>query len=258
MSLLVVRFIIAALLFLPIAFRGRRSVRRAEIVTLIPAALLGMVGYYVPVTFGVQQLSASTAGLILAMEPGWILLAAVLLGAEKVRALSWIGVGVAFCGVALLFVSTSAARSGSDRLLGEGLVLLGGILFAAYTIYVRRISYRYGALNATAMTTLLGTVPFLPFIGTVRLPQLAALGVAGWIALALLAVGSTVVATILWNRGVVTVGGAGAGPYLNAVPLVSVLGGYILLGERLPALTLISGALIVGGLALNQLQGKGE
>jgi drug/metabolite transporter (DMT)-like permease len=58
---------------------------------------------------------------------------------------------------------------------------------------------------------------------------------------------------VIWNHGVDVIGGAKGGPYLNMVPLVSVLGGYLLLGEHLHQATLLAGVLIVSGVALPQV-----
>ena len=258
LPLITIRFLIAALLFLPLCIPLLRHLKASEWTRLLPAALLGVVGYYVPVTYGLQRVPASTAGIILATEPAWILLAARFLGHERVRRANWFGVAIAFIGVALLVLTTSASGGKQEDLLGDALLILAAILFAAYTIYVRRLSYEHGSLPATAITMVVGTVPLLPLVVLINPASVADAGPAAVIALLLLAIGSTVVGTLLWNYGVHAIGGGEAGPFMNGIPLVTVLGGYLLLAERPSVATLVSGALIVGGIAGPQVMRRRE
>ena len=62
--------------------------------------LLGIVGYNLPVTVGLQWVPASTAGLVLASEPVWLLLLAALFLGERVSRRCWAGALVALVGVA--------------------------------------------------------------------------------------------------------------------------------------------------------------
>jgi drug/metabolite transporter (DMT)-like permease len=252
LSLLVVRFLIAALLFLPAAITALRKWNRRQIWTWIVASLLGIIGYYVPVTYGLQDVPASMGGLILASEPAWVLLFARVLRAEDFPRIAWIGALLSFAGAALLFIGSSLVGMSAKALLGALLVLLGGICFAAYSVALPPLTRTYGSLNTTALSTVIGTIPMLPFAVTVRASDFSGLGTIGWLSFAFLALGSTVIATVLWNFGVAAIGRARSGPYLNLVPFISVLGGYLLLSERLPALILISGALIIAGVLLAQ------
>ena len=105
LPLLVIRMAVASVVLLPWCRpllrrpvpphpAGHRSGRRL-LTRLVMAGLLGMVGYNLPVTVGLQWVPASTAGLVLASEPAWLLvLAAVFLG-ERASRRSWAGVAVA-------------------------------------------------------------------------------------------------------------------------------------------------------------------
>jgi drug/metabolite transporter (DMT)-like permease len=127
LPLLVVRLGAASIILLPWCgpVLRRRPGRRA-LLRLLAAGLLGMVGYNLPVTVGLQWIPASTAGLLLGSEPVWILLLGRVFLAERVPRRSWAGAAVALAGVAVLAGPGALSfRSGTRELAGAGLVALG-------------------------------------------------------------------------------------------------------------------------------------
>jgi len=69
LPLLVLRMGVASVVLLPWCGPVLRGPGRKYVPRLIVAGLLGMVGYNLPVTIGLQWVRASTAGLVLASEP---------------------------------------------------------------------------------------------------------------------------------------------------------------------------------------------
>jgi drug/metabolite transporter (DMT)-like permease len=141
LPLLVLRMSLAAPVLLPWAMPVFRRLSRRQAARLVTAGLLGMVGYTLPVTAGLQWLPASTAGLLLASEPIWVMLIGRILLAERLAARAWLGSAVALAGVAVL--AGPDALTGADglrELAGTRLVLAGTLAFAAYTIVLRPLS----------------------------------------------------------------------------------------------------------------------
>jgi len=182
LPLLAVRLGAASIILLP--WCGpvlRRRPGRAALARLVAGGLLGMVGYNLPVTVGLQWVPASTAGLLLASEPVWILLLGRLFLAERVPGRSWAGAAVALGGVAILAgPGALSLRSGTRELAGAALVLLGTLLFGGYTLVIRPLSRAYGTLPATAASTVAGSLPYAAFAGLVSPRQLGALPAAAW------------------------------------------------------------------------------
>ena len=250
LPLLVLRMSLAALVLLPWAMPVFRRLSRRQAARLVTAGLLGMVGYTLPVTAGLQWLPASTAGLLLASEPIWVMLIGRIFLAERLAARAWLGSAVALAGVAVL--AGPEALTGADglrELAGAGLVLAGTLAFAAYTIVLRPLSAACGALPATAASTVVGAIPFLAFAGTVSLPQLAQLPASAWGQLAFLALGSSVAGMVMWNRAVATAGSARVSLLLYLEPVVSVTGAAVLLGEGVTLVMIAAGLLILLGVA---------
>lgn len=250
LPLTALRMIIAGLVCLPWAARVLRRMDRSEALRAVAAGLLGMVGYNLPVALGLQWLPASTAALVLATEPVWILaLGRIFLG-ERSPGRAWIGSAVALGGVAVIAGPVTApSGSGGRTLAGLGLVLLGTILFGAYTLVLRPLSTVYGPRAATAASTTIGAVPYLALVGTLFPPRLATVSGAAWGEMAFLALGSTVAGMLLWNLAVAHLGSARTGLLLFLEPLVGVTGGLVLLGEHLSLDGIAGGTVVIAGMA---------
>jgi drug/metabolite transporter (DMT)-like permease len=256
LPLLVVRMGVAALVLLPWCGPVLRRPNRRYIPRLVAAGLLGMVGYNLPVTIGLQWVPASTAGLVLASEPVWLLLLTAAFFGERVSRRCWAGAAVALAGVAVLAgPGVLSSRGGVRELGGVSLIVLGTMLFAAYTLMLRPLSRACGPVPATAASTVAGSLFYVAFAGTVTSGQLGRLPAAGWSELAFLAVGSNVVGMLAWNLAVARLPGQRVGLLLYLEPLVSVAGAVALLGERLSPGLAAGGALILGGIALTWTPG---
>ena len=251
LPLLTLRMTAATLVLLPWAVPLFRRLRVRSAGRLAAAGLLGLVGYNLPVTAGLRWLPAATAGLLLATEPVWVMVLGRLFLGERGGRRAWLGSGVALTGVAVLAGPGAVTGAGGYRALaGTGLVLAGTLAFAAYTIVLRPLSQEFGAVPATAASTAVGTLPYLAFAGMLPGAGLGHLGAAVWGELAFLALGSTAAGMLLWNVAVLSGGAARVSLLLYLEPVVSVLSAAVFLGERVTAVTIGGGVLILGGVAV--------
>lgn len=246
-----IRTVVAGVVLLPWCVPALGRLDRAAVTRIIGAGLLGMIGYNLPVALGVRWLPASTAALVLATEPIWILALGRVFAAECVSRWAWGGSAIALGGV-LMLAGPVALRAGSGyhTLAGLSLVLLGTALFGGYTILLRPLSLDYGPRAATALSTVAGAIPYLVVIWVLPLHHVRALPAAGWAEMAFLALGSTVAGMVLWNVAVARAGSSRAGLLLFLEPLVGVTGGVVLLGERFSPSGAAGGALVMLGVTI--------
>jgi drug/metabolite transporter (DMT)-like permease len=256
LPLLLIRLAAASLVLLPWAVPVFRALRPRSAGRLLAAGLLGLVGYNLPVTLGLRYLPAATAGLLLATEPVWVLVLGRLFLGERGGVRPWLGSAAALAGVAVLAgpgvtgSSVSGSADGYRALAGTGLVLAGTLSFAAYTIVVQPLGAEFGAVRATAASTVVGSVPYLAAAGLLPGAGLARLGPATWAELAFLALGSTAAGLLLWNVAVAAGGISRVSLLLYLEPAVSVLGAAAFLGEHVSVVMIGGGLLIVSGVAV--------
>jgi drug/metabolite transporter (DMT)-like permease len=251
LPLLLIRLAAASLVLLPWAVPVFRSLRPRSAGRLAAAGLLGLVGYNLPVTVGLRVLPATTAGLLLATEPVWVLLLGHLFLGERGGPRPWLGSVIALGGVAVLAgPGAVSGAGGGSALAAAALVLAGTLAFAGYTIVVRPLSAEFGAVPATAACTVTGSLPYLAFAGLLPGAGLAHLGPAAWAELAFLALGSTAAGLLLWNVAVLAGRISRVSLLLYLEPAVSLLGAAVFLGEHVTAVMAGGGLLILAGVAV--------
>jgi O-acetylserine/cysteine efflux transporter len=115
---------------------------------------------------------------------------------------------------------------------------------------VTPLGAEFGAVPATAASTVVGSVPYLAAAGTLPGAGLAHLGPAVWTELAFLALGSTAAGLLLWNLATLAAGVSRVSMLLYLEPVVSVAGAAVFLGERVTAVMAGGGLLILAGVAV--------
>jgi drug/metabolite transporter (DMT)-like permease len=255
MTLMVVRFTMVALLFLGILARFRvKNWKRSDLGLIIFCGLVGVTGYNLPIAIGLQWVPASLGGLLNATIPLWLALISFVFLHEKITGRVLLGFSLSITGVILLVGKGNLAGTGGDRLVwGALLILLGGLMWAIYTLAVKALSRRYGAIASTGLTYLIGSLPLI-FCWNPALVELSThLDGTQWLALALLALGSSVIGTILWNFGLGRIPSAQAGLFMYLIPVVSFICGIVLLGEQPSLFTVFSGVIVMAGVIVAQL-----
>ena len=248
LPLLTLRQLLAAAVLLPWAVPALRRIDARDLPRFIVAGLLGMIGYNLPVTVGLQWLPASSAGLLLATEPVWVLVIGLVFLGERAGPRVLAGTGVALAGVAVIAGPAALSPgSGTRAVTGAALVLLATLAFGGYMVVLRPLSQKYGPVSATATSSVAGALPYLALAGTVWPPRLSP---AAGAELLFLALGSTVAGMLLWNLAVVRGGSAGISRLLYLEPVASVLGAMVFLGERVTAAVLAGGVIVIAGVLM--------
>jgi len=251
-TVLALRFSIVVMLLVPLVLRPAPPLDLRAWTRLSAAALLGVVGYNVAITYGLRETSASTAGFLIAAEPVLILIFARLSRRETVARRCWAGAMVSTVGVTLVAALHPTDLPGSSNgLAGPLLVLLAASCFSVYVVLLRPLALSHGALRVTTVTTLMGSLVIVTVtLPTADLATVAGIAPGALLAIIGLALGSTVLAMVLYNHSSAVLGSGRAGVGLNLIPLVTALGSLVILDQTIPAVTLAAGAIILLGVAI--------
>lgn len=244
-ELAAIRTTIAAVLFVPALIRARAQIRTVDGLVL---GALGVAFYYAAFNVGLATARATDAGVIQAAIPAASALFAIPLLGERGTLRSWLGIALSTVGVIVLVAGTRAVGEGS--LVGDLWIVLTVIDWALYNIAVRRISRRASDTAVTAAALVYGAALVLP-LGAFELAQgLPIITAEGALALLFLAFFASALGYWLWSYGLSRLEAGRASSYLNLLPLIAVLSGALVLGERVGPIELAGGALILGGVAL--------
>lgn len=175
------------------------------------------------------------------------------LPSERLTALQWVGIGLAFCGIAAAFLLRKAQSAGSNMLWGDFLGLLGGMAWGATTVVIR--TTRLAALPAgqTLLYQLVGAfvllVPAAVMLGHTTINP-TPLVLANF---AFQAVVVSFISFLVWFWLLRNYLASRLGVFSFLTPLFGVLLGALLLGEAielgfvLGALLVLTGVVLVNG-----------
>ena len=243
------RYAIAAAVFAPF-LRAARGWSRADLGRGVLLGLIGVAGYSLPSSLGQRTVSAGLTGLLNGSEP--LMIAVLHAALARVWPKRWAipAAGLGLAGIVLLARASGPALGDAP---GIALVLTGALLWSLYCVLAPALISRRGALPVTAVTMAAGALPLLA-AGLPQMPaMLARMSGFDWSLLLALALGATMLSMLLWNLGSGALGAARAGWFLYLLPVVSVIGGALALGEPVKAAELFGGGLILLSVFLAQI-----
>lgn len=208
-------------------------------------AMLGMVGYTLFLYAALETSSSVNAGVISAMSPATITIAAVVLLGERVTRVSVAGIALSIVGVLLVVLAGQSGASGLAVSVGD-LLLVGSVLvWTAYVIVSRRL--RTPPITATAVQVALSVVVLLPLLAITGVP--AEPTAEGWFGLIWIIIFPSALAYLLWNIAAATLGPSKTGVFLNLLPVFTTIIA-IALGDVVTVWQIVGGVIVLAGVYL--------
>jgi drug/metabolite transporter (DMT)-like permease len=204
--------------------------------------------------------SAANAALLNSSIPLWTVLAAWLLARQRTSLAQLLGICVSFIGVAAILGRGDPANLAALRInRGDGLMLLAMVMWGVYAVCLRRRPVGLSAFAYLWVTGAIGLLLLLPWLAFEAAGG-AALWPTGsvWTGIVYLALFPSIIATVMYNGALDTLGPARASHCVHLVPVFATLLGAAVLGEPVRAYHLAGYALILAGLALPVLARVGR
>ncbi len=244
-------FLIGGLIALTIAARRGHLTRAA----VAPAIGLGVLGTAAPAlcfNLGMADLPAGIVTLLISVSPVFTAIAAhYAFDDERFRPAKGAGLALAVAGVAALSLVPGSLGDGAT-VGAVAVVLFGTLVGGMSAIPSRRYALRHGAAALVPVQLVAAGVAALALVPLVRGGANPIGGVEAWHVLAVVAVG--VVASYGGFRSIMRANEIGTTGQVSVVgyllPLLGVVGGIVLFGERLTAGVAVGGTLIVLAVAL--------
>ncbi|AKG91517.1 Permeases of the drug/metabolite transporter {DMT} superfamily [Geoglobus ahangari] len=234
------RFLVADTLFIATIVHSRYRIERSDLLKVTFIGVFGVAIYHVSLNAGEMFIPSGVASLIIAMSPVFVLIFSAMFLDERITLAKVAGIVIALLGVYVL----SHPESGGD-LTGILLVLIATLSAGIYTVGGKVLMRKYDPLVLTSYVMVLGSVPLIPFAITSFHSVLRA---------DLLTVLSVVFPTYFsyqgWYYFLNREEASKASVFLQAIPVVSILAGYFLLGEEITYLTVIGGAMVMAGIII--------
>lgn len=213
---------------------------------LVLLGVTGLTVYHLCLNYAETRIASGTASILISLIPAATAAVSAVWVGERLSPRMLAGLGVALTGVVLVVLASGKQVRFEPM---AALVLVSVLVSAFYWVGQKPLFERNSMLGVTAFTFFAGTLGALPF--GLHLPQ--ALTTAPWThiaALLWLGIAPTFVGYLAWNAALRQASASQVSSFIYFSPPIAVLIGWLWLGERPGALTLVGGAITVGGVVL--------
>jgi len=246
------RWLIASAIFLvllPIIGRPKVRLERKALPRLLFVALTNVAGYHLFLNYSEATISAGLAGLLISLGPVFMVVLSAFLLSEKAGRRVIVALSLAVAGTVVLSIG-SVNLSELSSFVGPVEAVLAALCYAAFTVLGKPLVQKYGSAPTTILAGLVGTSMILPLLSWGFLAQMGALDRNGWASVLYLGVLSNVLGYLLYYTLVSRGSVSRFSVQLFLIPIVSVVGGALLLGESVTAFTVVGGAMMLVAVGL--------
>ena len=233
-------------------FRNSATYQAGDLKYILFMALCEPCLYFIFEAKAIENTSASQAGMITAMLPILVAMAAAWCLKERIGPYTWIGSLTAVAGVCWLTLESVPTANAPHPALGNFYEFLAMVCATGYTITLKQLTRRYSPFFLTAMQAFVGGVFYFPllFLPSTQLPTTFE-PVSGMAIIYLGAV-ITLGAYGLYNFGLKHIPASQASAFVNLIPVFSVVFGWMVLGETLSMVQCLAAAVVMAGVYISQ------
>lgn len=225
---------------------GIRLPGRRDLGLILLTGAIGISVYNMALNYGERFITAGEACFIINTAPLFTALLACLFLKERLTPRFMLGLCTSFIGVTLIALRF---ESGLSFRAGTMMVLVAAVAHAAFFVLQRPLLKRYRPLEVTSYTIWSGTLCLLPFI--TGLPgQFRAADPGATLSVVYLGIFPAAVANFSWSRVLSKMAASQAASFLYAVPVVTLVIGFVLIREIPSPISIAGGILAIGGVAV--------
>ncbi|MNH96080.1 putative amino-acid metabolite efflux pump [compost metagenome] len=250
-EILFFRFLLGYVVLILIYSRPLRTESFREELLFMAAGLCGVTLYFLVENIALVYTLASNVGVIVSIAPFLTaVLAQFFLEGEKLHGQFLFGFGIALTGIVLIGLNGSFILKLNP--LGDLLAFLAPVVWAIYSVLMRRISQRnYHAIGSTRRVFFYGLLFMIPalFLFEFHL-DLGRLGdIENIFNMLFLGLGASALCFVTWNRAVGLLGAVKTSVYIYLVPVITVAASVLILQEQITWVTgLGTGLTLLGSL----------
>ncbi len=256
------RFAVAgAILYVWARLRGAAQPSRAEARGASIAGLFLLLGGNGAVVWAEQRVPSGVTALLVATVPVWIVLLDWLRpGGSRPRAGVFVGLALGLVGLMLLVGrgGLNAGGQGAD-VVGAAVLVVGSILWATGSLYVRQHAHPSSAMVTNAVQMLAGGAALFvtgALVGELGRLDIGAASTRSLLSLLYLVIAGSLIGFTAYTYLLQVSTPAKVATYAYVNPVVAVFLGWAFAGEEITTLTLVAAAVILAGVAIITVVGE--
>ncbi|MCR3758099.1 EamA family transporter [Clostridium felsineum] len=244
-TVLFFRYVIAAIvLFIILKRRKKDKIAKEDYKYIF---CIGFIGYFVSIAaqmIGTKLANASTASIINAMNPVFIIMFAVPILKEKVTINKVIAVAASIVGA---YIIVGGGKGGA--LLGILFSVISVIMWSLMSVLVRRVTQKYDAVTITTYAIIIAMIFSLPAsiveLSTTKHIAFTAINI---VCLFYMGIICTAIPHLLWNKSLSMIEAGKCSLFYPLQPVVAAFLGFVFLGEIINRRFIIGSVLIISGI----------
>lgn len=260
-SLVLMRLIISSSLLLAVslALRKLQVLKKKDVKNFLLLTFFQPFLYFLCESYGISMVSSTLAAVIISTIPLFSPIGAYFLLGERISLVNFIGILISVVGVTM--VVFHAGFSNIDVSVPGVLLMLVAVVAAiGYAITIRRLGNRYNVFSIVTYQNTLGILFFLPLFFWLDFKQFITVTPTRSVIVPLVSLGifSSTVAFILFTYVIKKLSISRANVFTNAIPVLTAIFAYFILGEELTPVMLMGIAVVILGVLVAQVSRKSE
>lgn len=250
-EIFVARFTIAYISLLIVSrFKVRFTGWRDELLFVV-CGVAGGSAYFIAENTALELTLISDVAVLVSIAPlTTALMGAIFYRDERITLMTGVGMVIAFVGSVMLALKDGLVWG--DSVLGDVLAMLAALVWAFYSMALKRLNRTYSTLFITRKLFFYGVLSALPLllledtqvsVATLRQP-------AVWGNLLYLGLICSMAAYFIWGITVKRIGAVRASNYFYLSPIISMIAAAIWFGERTNLVAYLGCALILAGVII--------
>ncbi|MBI5464708.1 MAG: DMT family transporter, partial [Ignavibacteriales bacterium] len=232
------------------------AIERRDFLRLSVLGVFGMLNQLLYL-YGLHFTTAANAALLYGATPVCVLIISRFVLKEKMTMQKTLGIALAFSGVAIVIFERGVSFS-SSTLTGNLIIFVAVILWSLFTVLGKPAVLKYGAIKATSVSGLLGTMYLLPFeVHSLARVHANALTAHDWFGVLYLGIGTSIVGYLLWYYALGRIEASKLAVFANGQPIMATVLSAVFLDFRLTETFVIGGCLTIAGVIATQVNPRG-
>ncbi len=236
-------FSFAALFTFFIIFEKDKKLKRSDVVDLLLSSGIGIFIYFIGEYNALNYISASTASIIVSLLPVFMLVTNFIVFNEKIT-LFKVGIILLTLVGVVMVVQAGFRIMFNESLIGYSLMIMGVAAWVVFSLSTVKMRKTNSNLKVITYQSGLALILFFPF-AIANFSSIGVLNLNDWINIIYLGVFASGLAFYLYVYSLKSLGTLPASIFGNLVPVVTIIVGYLLLGEVLTPIQFAGGALII-------------
>jgi len=212
--------------------------------------------YFLCESFGVKLVSSTLSAVIISTIPLFSPFATAYFFKEKITKLNFAGIVISIVGVAFVIFSRNSDVEIEVNTVGILLLFLAVAAGIGYSIVIKKLSGKYNSISIVTYHNIIGIFFFAPLFFIFEYDHFMSVGYVqeAVVPMLELAFFGSSFAFIFFTFSIQKIGVTKSNAFTNAIPVLTAIFAFFLLGETLSVIKMAGIGLVIAGLFMSQVR----